>query len=305
MHSIAYLGPTGTFTEQAVLTQPDLRIMKHMPIDDIARVLHSVEAGDVDFGVVAIENMIEGSVTATLDTLAFDTNLMIQREIVMHVNLNLLVQPGVTLDDIKFVRSYPVAYAQCRSYLIDNLPYAPLKAANSTAEAAKYLAESKDRNAAAIAPRRSAEVYGLEVLAANIEDHVENQTRFVLVGRNRIVKPTGHDKTTIVVYQNNDAPGSLIGLLAEFSARSINLTSLQSRPTKYALGQYCFLIDFEGHIADDLVADTLKRLHMKSANVKFIGSYPSAYGECSEQQRKRASTSNATDWISDIRSRIS
>ena len=302
--SIAYLGPTGTFTEQAVYTQPDLASMEHVTIGSIVEVLRATERGDVDLGFVAIENMIEGSVNATIDTLAFDTDLLIQREVIINVNLNLLVQPGVTLDEIEHVRSYPVAYAQCRRYLADHLTDAPLEATNSTADAARELARSGDRTVAAIAPQRSAEVYGLEVLAADIEDHPENQTRFVLVGRDGVPLPSGHDKTSILVYQSADAPGSLVGILQEFAARSINLTNLQSRPTRAGLGDYCFLMDCEGHISDEVVADALRNLHMKTANVKFLGSYPSAYGSDDEQEVNRAGVAEAAAWIDDLRGRI-
>jgi prephenate dehydratase len=302
--SIAYLGPTGTFTEQAVYTQPDLAAMEHVTIGSIVEVLRATERGDVDLGFVAIENMIEGSVNATIDTLAFDTDLLIQREVIISVNLNLLVLPGVTLDEIEHVRSYPVAYAQCRRYLADHLTDAPLEATNSTADAARELARSGDRTVAAIAPQRSAEVYGLEVLAADIEDHPENQTRFVLVGRDGVPPPSGHDKTSILVYQSADAPGSLVGILQEFAARSINLTNLQSRPTRAGLGDYCFLMDCEGHITDEVVADALRNLHMKTANVKFLGSYPSAYGSDDEQEVNRAGVAEAAAWVDDLRGRI-
>ena len=303
--SIGYLGPQGTFTEQAVFSQPDLADMHHHPLSSIARVLEAVETGAVTQGLVAIENMIEGSVNATLDTLAFDTELLIQREVIINVNLNLLVLPGVTLDQVEYVRSYPVAYAQCRRYLRENLPDVQLEAANSTADAARELAEAKERNVAAIAPLRAAEVYDLKVLGCDIEDHPENQTRFVLVGRDEIVAPTGHDKTTLLVYQQDDTPGSLLGLLAEFAARSVNLTSLQSRPTRTGLGQYCFLMDCEGHIADDVIADTMRGLRMRAADVKFIGSYPSASGSSTEQKANRAKVAEADTWLNGLRSRVS
>ena len=302
--SIGYLGPRGTFTEQAVFSQPDLARLKHEPVNGIAQVLKEVEEGRIDLGLVPIENMLEGSVTATLDTLAFEADLFIQREVVININLNLLVKPGVALKDIERVRSYPMAYAQCRRYLNDFLPDVTLEATHSTAHAASELAESDNHDIAAIAPQRSADVYGLEVLATDIEDHPENKTRFVLVGRDEIVAPTGHDKTTLMVYQHDDAPGSLLVLLAEFSARSVNLTNLQSRPTKAALGQYCFLIECEGHIADDVVADTMRGLRAKAADVKFMGSYPSVSGSQDEQTSNRDSLTEAESWVTELRSRI-
>ncbi|MCY3648279.1 MAG: prephenate dehydratase, partial [Acidimicrobiaceae bacterium] len=222
--TVGYLGPPGTFTEQAIYSQPDLAAMNHRPINSIIDVLKAVSSGEVDLGLVAIENMIEGSVTATLDALAFDTDLFIQREVIIDVNLNLLGPPGMALESVERVRSYPVAHAQCREYLATHLPGAVFEAANSTADAARSLAEAGDRTAAAIAPLRSAEVYGLDVLAADIADHADNQTRFVLVAKDFIAAPTGHDKTSMVVYQRSDVPGSLIGILQEFAARAINLT---------------------------------------------------------------------------------
>ncbi|MCY4176493.1 MAG: prephenate dehydratase [Acidimicrobiaceae bacterium] len=302
--TVGYLGPPGTFTEQAIFSQPDLAAMRHQPINSIIDVLRSVSSGEVDLGLVAIENMIEGSVTATLDALAFDTDLFIQREVVINVNLNLMAPPGADLASVRRVRSYPVAHAQCRQYLADHLPEAAFEAANSTAEAARALAEHSDGDTAAIAPLRAAEVYGLEVLAADIADRADNQTRFVLVGADSIAPPTGHDKTSMVVYQRSDVPGSLIGILGEFAARAINLTSLQSRPTKASLGQYCFLLDCEGHIADEVVADALRNLSMKTSRVKFLGSYPSAAAGDHDHAQNQIEVRKAAAWIDELRSRI-
>ena len=301
---IGYLGPVGTFTEQAVYSQPDLAGMEHRPLGSIFDVLGAVESREVDLGLVAIENMIEGSVTATLDALAFDTELFIQREVIIDVNLNLLVQPGVRIEDVERVRSHPVAYAQCRGHLAERIPGVVFELANSTADAARRLAESDERTVAAIAPLRSAEVYGLEVAASDIADRADNKTRFVLVGADGITPPTGHDKTSLVVYQQSDVPGSLIAILQEFAARAINLTSLQSRPTKANLGQYCFLLDCEGHIADEVVADALRNLSIKTARVKCLGSYPSASGGEHDRMMNQADALTAGVWIEELRSRI-
>ena len=303
--SIGYLGPRGTFTEQALCGEPDLADLGLRPYGSIVEVLRAAERGEVDFGFTAIENMIEGSVNATLDTLAFDSEeLLIQREVIININLNLLVHPGVELGDIAHVRSHPVAYAQCRRYLANQLPHAAIEATNSTADAARELAESGRLDTAAIAPARSAEVYGLDVLVEDIEDHPENQTRFVLVGRSGITKPSGHDKTSILIYQREDAPGSLVGILQEFAARSINLTRLESRPTRKGLGDYCFLVDCEGHISDEVVGDALRNVHMKQGTVKFLGSYPSAYGTAEVQEANRDGVAAADDWLADLRGRI-
>ncbi|MCB0952364.1 MAG: ACT domain-containing protein, partial [Microthrixaceae bacterium] len=186
----------------------------------------------------------------------------------------LLAPRGAKLGDIKSVHSIPVATAQCRSWLRSNLGTVEHIAANSTAEAAATVANAEDPTAAAIGNRRAAEVYGLEVLGPDIEDHPENHTRFVVVGRDAVPAPTGHDKTSILVYQRADRPGSLLGILQEFAARGINLTLLLSRPTKKNLGDYCFLVDLEGHVDDEVVADCLGTLKATQADVKFLGSYP-------------------------------
>jgi prephenate dehydratase len=260
---VGYLGPTGTFTEQALRSEPDLAAAELVSFGSIPDVLFAVDDGTVDIGFVAIENAIEGSVTATVDTLAFETDLVILREVVMRVQLNLLAPPGTRLGDVTRVVSIPIAAAQCRHFVRGELPGAVALAANSTAEAAERVARGRRGDSAAIAPARAGEVYGLEALAVDIEDHPENRTRFVLVAREGIPAPTGHDKSSIVVFQRTDRPGSLLAILQEFAARSINLTRLESRPTKQSLGDYCFFIDLEGHIADEVVTDCLRTLNMR------------------------------------------
>ena len=301
---IGYLGPVGTFTEQAVYSQPDLARMEHRPLGSIFDVLGAVESREVDVGLVAIENMIEGSVTATLDALAFDTELFIQREVIIDVNLNLLVQPGVRIEDIERVRSHPVAYAQCRGHLAERIPGVAFELANSTADAARRWPRRMSAPwlpSPRCAPRRCTD---FEVAAGDIADRADNKTRFVLVGADGIAPPTGHDKTSLVVYQQSDVPGSLIGILQEFAARAINLSSLQSRPTKANLGQYCFLLDCEGHIADEVVADALRNLSIKTARVKCLGSYPSASRGEHDRMMNQADTLTAGAWIDELRSRI-
>src|SRR5207344_369798 len=158
---------------------------------------------------------------------------------------------------------------QCRGWLAKKLPAAEARSSHSTSDAAREVSRSKRRDMAAICNALAAEVYGLEVLATEVEDHPENQTRFVLVGRG-VPAPTGHDKTSIVCFQRKDRPGSLLAILQEFAARAINITKLESRPTKRDLGDYCFFIDFEGHLDDELVADCLRDLAAKQAKVKFL-----------------------------------
>jgi prephenate dehydratase len=302
---VGFLGPEGTFTEQALLTQDDLAASELVPIPSIPDVLAATSDGRVDLGFCAIENSIEGTVNVTLDTLAFDADLLIQREVVITVQLNLLAVPGATLEDIETVVSFPHAAAQCRRFITDKLGGVDVQAANSTAEAARRVGELGAKGVAAIGTALAAEIYGLDVLAEDVEDHPENKTRFVVVATEGIPKATGHDKTSIVVFQRADAPGSLLGILQEFAARAINLTKLESRPTKQALGDYCFIIDLEGHISDELVADCLRNLHSKHSGVKFLGSYPAA-GDHGEAVRQDAheSWNKAAGWVQSLRDQI-
>ena len=305
MLRIAFLGPLGTFTEEALLSQPDLAAAELVPLRSIPEVLRATEAGEADAGFVAIENAIEGTVTAAIDALAFEHELLIQREVVIPVHQNLLAAPGTKLDEITAVMSIPMATAQVRQWLAANLPGVEEVAANSTAEAAQLVGEGKRPGAAAIAPAVAADLYGLEIVAPAIEDHPENETRFAVVAREGIPAPTGHDKTTIVCFQQADRPGSLLAILQEFAARAINLTKIESRPTKQGLGDYCFAIDFEGHLADELVADCLRDLRAKVADVKFLGSYPAA-GEHGEAVRREAEATwrSADAWVQGLRAAI-
>ena len=303
---VGYLGPSGTFTESALLTQTDLAAAEHILYRSHSDVLHNTSVGEIDFGFCAIENAIEGTVNVVQDTLAFDSELLIQREVVIPITMNLLVKRGVSLPEVKKVISYPHALAQVRSFLRDNLPDAELEAANSTAHAAYLLSESDDSHIAAVGTSLAAKKYGLAIAAEAIEDHSGNKTRFVLIAQDGIPAPTGHDKTSVVVFQQSDRPGSLLAILQEFAARSINLTKLESRPTREGLGQYCFLLDLEGHIADSVMADCLKTLQTKDVRVKFLGSYPAA-GDHAEEVREEsnAALDKAQSWLDSIRSKLS
>ena len=299
------LGPRGTFAEEALLTQADLGDHELVRYSTMADVLRATDAGEVELGFVAIENSIEGTVNVTSDTLAFDVDLLIQREVVIPIQQHLLAPPGVSIGAVARVASIPVATAQCWRFLHEHLPKAATEAYNSTAEAAQAVGESGDRNLAAIGNRLAASIYGLDVIAPDIEDHPENETRFVAVAQHVVPAPTGHDKTSLVVFQHEDAPGSLLAILQQFAARSINLTNLQSRPTKKGLGDYCFLVDLEGHIADDVVADCLKVLRAKGHAVKFLGSYPAAgdHGPAVREAQSDADRS-ADAWLAEIRALI-
>jgi prephenate dehydratase len=302
---IAFLGPPGTFTEEALLTQPDLAGEELAPMRSVPDALMAVDTGEADLALVPIENAIEGSVNVTLDTLTFELDLLVQREVALAVELNLLTPPGLGLGDVRRVMSIPHATAQCRSFLARELPGVELVASNSTAEAAQEVGTTRPPGTAAIGTRLAAKLYGLDVLAPDIVDHSDNATRFVLVARDGVPAATGHDKTSIVCFQHADRPGSLHAILGQFSARNINLTKLESRPTKRGLGDYCFVIDLEGHVADEVVADCLRDLHAQLADVKFLGSYPAAGAHGAAIRREADEAWKAADeWIASLRRQV-
>jgi prephenate dehydratase len=307
--TIGFLGPSGTFTEEALRSDPGLAGAKRLPLPSFIHVMAAVESGEIDYGFVAIENSIEGTVSIAMDQLVFERDLIIQGEVVIPVTQNLLAPPGTTLADIKRVVSFPHATGQCRTWLAENLPDVEEMPARSTAEAVRLVGEQlgSDRHTAAIGTVLAAQLYGLSVVAPSIEDHMDNATRFVLVSRpsSGIPAATGHDKTSVVCFQSSDHPGSLHGILGQFSARDLNLMKLESRPTKKALGEYCFIIDFEGHVADEVVADCLRDLHAGLRRLKFLGSYPAA-GEHGAARRRTADRAwRAADrWIHELRSQI-
>lgn len=287
-------------------TQRDLAALELVPYRTVPDVLDAVEAGDVDLGFVPIENSIEGTVNLTQDALVFDHELFIQREVVLDIKHFLLALRGTKISDIVEVHSMPVATAQCHAFLRKELPNAEIRAVTSTAEAARRVSEDKLVGVAAIAPESAAHMYELDIIARDIADHDNNQTRFVLVGKDVIPAATGHDRTALVVFQRADEPGSLISILQEFAARRINIDNLQSRPTKNTgLGDYCFIIYADGHIADELMADALRELHAKQGGVKFFGSFP-ASGQASHNAREHADARwrDADDWVSHLRNRI-
>jgi len=302
---IGFLGPEGTFTEQALLGEADLAGEELVPMSTIGEVLAAADAGTIDLGFVGIENSIEGTVNATIDALAFEHDLLIQREVELGIQLNLMAPTGVAIADLTRVSTFPVAIGQCRTWVAANLPGVEVVAANSNAEAARVVAAEADGVSAAIAPVLAAKIYGLEVLASDIEDHPENTTRFVVVARDKVPAATGHDKTTIVVFQRTDRPGSLLAILQEFAARAVNLVKLESRPTKKGLGDYCFIIDLEGHLSDELVADCLRDVRTKVEDIKYLGSYPAAGAHGPAVRRDAEVAWRAADaWIHDQKAKL-
>jgi prephenate dehydratase len=268
----AFLGPEGTFTEEALLSidAPDI---EPVACATIADVFEAVESADCANGVVPIENSQEGSVNATLDALAFDHDLHIQREVVRDIRHALVAAPGTGMRDIRAVVSHPQATAQCRRWLFKNLPGVEVLAANSTAEAVRRAVG--EPGLAAVGTELAAALYGGEVLERSVEDYKGNQTRFVVLGTG-IRERTGHDKTSLALYLQKDKPGALLMILSEFAYGQVNLTKIQSRPTKKRLGEYMFFVDLEGHVSDPHVSLALDCLRLKLRTVKVLGSYPAA-----------------------------
>jgi prephenate dehydratase len=300
--TIAYLGPAGTFTETAARLvtggEDDLTAR-----DDITDVLAAVESDDVERGLVPIENTLEGSVTATLDALAFDHDLLIEAELELPVTLVCAARPGTTLETATVARSHPVALSACRRWLAHNAPSAERIASASTARAAEQVTDGE----IAIVNPLAAERYGLEVLASNIADHPGNSTRFVVVGK-KVPLPTGWDKTSAVVFIEENRPGALLKLLEIFAERDLNLTKIESRPTKAELGNYCFFLDVEGHLADERVGDALAAVKRTHRDVKILGSYRRSGARRTDEAARIAADDeayrSAATWLARWRDRI-
>jgi prephenate dehydratase len=264
--SIGVLGPEGTFSERAAKKwSPQADIIF---FDDIEDVLLAVEGGNVELGVVPLENSLEGGVGITLDLL-----LNSEAKIVGEVNVPIRHCLLGRSESIKMILSHPQALAQCRKYLKQHYPGVELRATGSTTHAAKLAQEFPEM--AAIASEKNAELYGLRVLERDIQDGRENVTRFAVVALDAPL-PTGRDKTSLVIYLERDRPGALWDILGEFAARGINLTRIESRPSKRELGDYYFYIDLEGHLSDGALQDALFGMEKKAAMVKVLGSYPRA-----------------------------
>ncbi|MGW1883546.1 prephenate dehydratase [Streptomyces sp. NPDC001970] len=287
-----YLGPEGTFTEAALRTLPEAATRELVPMVSVPAALDAVRNGDAAAALVPIENSVEGGVTATLDELASGEPLMIYREVLLPIAFALLVRPGTKLSDVKTVTGHPVAQPQVRNWLRAHLPDAVWESAASNADGARLVQEG--RFDAAFAGEFAASTYGLEPLVTEIHDAENAETRFVLVGRPaRPAAPTGADKTSVVIWQREDHPGALLELLQEFAVRGVNLMLLQSRPTGAGIGNYCFAIDAEGHIADRRVGEALMGLKRICPKVRFLGSYPQAGVSAENMRALRAGTSDA------------
>jgi prephenate dehydratase len=276
---IAYLGPAGTFTEDALgeaLPEGGYEALRMATIPDA---ILAVERGEADRALVPIENSLEGSVRPTLDTLAFEVDAVtIVGEHDYRVRVHLIAREGVRLEDVEAVLSHPQPLAQCARFLRERLPKIELRSVSSTAAAVRMVSESS-RPWAALGARAAAELYGCELLLEGVEDQEDNLTRFVWIapqGTEQVVEGgAGSWKTSLVFSElGADHPGALVDALSEFSNRGINLTRIESRPLRQGLGRYMFFCDLEGKEGDEVVAEAIAQLRTKADSVRILGSYP-------------------------------
>ncbi len=264
---VGYLGPEGTFSHEAVLNYVN-KYSKIVPFDNIIHIFESLEKDEIDEALVPIENSTEGSVLVTLDALTyFDLNII--KELELPIIHNLLAQKGITLDDIAVICSHQQALAQCRHYI--NKLNKQVHAMPSTANAARYVTELS--SAAVIGNKILSQKYGLEIIAQNIQDYDNNVTRFVVVSKNSQEEITGNDKTSIVISLKDDKPGGLYEILRIFAEADINLTKIESRPSKKGMGKYLFFIDMQGHKNESHINKTLSIIESEVSMIKMLGSY--------------------------------
>jgi chorismate mutase/prephenate dehydratase len=267
---VAYLGPEGTFTQQASLKHFGHSAVV-LPFSAIDEVFREVEAGAVNYGVVPVENSTEGVVNHTLDNF-MGSNLKICGEVELRIHHNLMVSDVTSVNSITRIYSHSQSLAQCRKWLDAHYPNAERIAVSSNAEAAKRL--KGEWNAAAIAGSMAAELYGLKMIAEKIEDQPDNSTRFLIIGK-QAVPQSGVDKTSIVVAMRNE-PGALHKLLEPFHRHNIDLTRVETRPSRTGAWTYVFFIDFAGHVDEPLISDVMKEVASRCADLKLLGSYPKA-----------------------------
>jgi prephenate dehydratase len=286
MHTIAYLGPPGTFSEEAAVAYGGTDAA-YLPLASMPAAVTAVETGLAMVCVLPIENVLEGSVNTTLDLLIHETDLRIAGETVIHVRHYLVTRPGLALQDIKVLYAHPQSLGQCRRFVERCLPdVATVASLSNSAAPAEALAD--ERPAAAISPLGVAQTLGAQFLAHDIQDRRDNVTRFIALGREETV-PSGDDKTSFCFGFGEDRAGSLVRALDELAAADINMTKLESRPSKEVLGKYIFLVDINGHRNDPHVAKALDRLQKKTGLFKVFGSYP-----CYREPNREPSTPNRT-----------
>lgn len=273
MHTIAYLGPAGTFSEEAAIAYAGGRAdVSYLPLSSIPAAVTAIETAAADVGVLPIENLLEGSVTFTLDLLIHETDLQIAAEIVIPIRQYLVARAGLKLSEVKVLYAHPQSLGQCRKFIERCLPgVATVASLSNSAAPAEALAD--ERPAAAISTQRAAEITGAQILARDIADNLGNVTRFIALGRHD-APPTGDDKTSFCFGFGEDRAGTLVEALQELAAERINMTKLESRPSKAILGKYIFLVDINGHREEAHVARALARLSARTGMFKVFGSYP-------------------------------
>jgi len=272
---VAFLGPAGTFTEEALRASRPAGPVEEVPYGTVFETVMAVQNGHAERAVVPIENSLEGSVTATLDALAGEAeNVRIAAEVAHPVRHCLIAGEGLELEGVRRVLSHPQALAQCTRFLRERLPGVELASSTSTAGAVKAVAEGS-RPDAAIGPRLAAELYGGRVLAEGVEDRPDNMTRFVWLAPAG-EPPLGEPSKTSVVFWgfNDESPGALVDVLGEFAARGINLTKIESRPRRLSLGHYMFFADLDGGAGEARVAEALEALRGRVEALRVLGSYP-------------------------------
>ncbi|MDX6224749.1 MAG: prephenate dehydratase [Frankiales bacterium] len=301
----AYLGPEGTFTEAALRSLPSASKADLMPCSTVPAALDAVRQGEADGAMVPLENSVEGSVAVTLDALAVGEPLLIAREVVLPVAFAVATRPGIAPEDVRTIATIPHAHAQVRGWLAEHLPAAALLPTPSTADGARVVAEG-GADAAVCAPI-AAERYGLVVLASDVHDALDAQTRFVLAVRpsGPPPPPTGWDRTSLVAFIADDHAGALLELLTELAVRGVNLTRIESRPTGEGLGRYCFSIDCEGHVAEPRVGEALAALRRTCLDLRFLGSYPRADAAPESTPRRRGTSEaefrDGAAWVERLR----
>ncbi|WP_281640696.1 prephenate dehydratase [Aurantimicrobium minutum] len=298
----SYLGPAGTFTEAALSQVPEASGKTWHSVNNVGEALADVVSGRSVAAMIAIENSVEGGVTATQDALANIPNLRIIGEYLVPVEFDLVARQGTSLADINVINAHPVAYAQCRGWLEKTLPHHGHIPSSSNVAAAASLLET-DTADAAIAPAGIAKHYDVEVLASGIADNPNAVTRFVLVSKTtELPAPTGSDKTSLIVELPDDRAGGLLEMLEQFATRGVNLSLIQSRPIGDEFGRYRFVIDAEGHARDERVADALLGLRRFSPKVIFLGSYPRADKVTTQHSQRYADGifQDARAWLAEI-----